>query len=276
MSKFLKFITGHKLYILIGLAGVDHRERLIARRWGKVFSFLIMFVSIALLLEWEIDILGHLDSYERLLTNWLIWIYFVTNITVLTYLVKNKLRFISANWLLLVVIILGIPLVLNVPWFIAHMAGWRPLLAFVIIIPSVRLLLSFFVDGQLSTTLFAATIIIVIFGILVAGVDPNIKSAWDGIWWAIATVSTVGYGDIVPTTLIGRAIGTLLVILGLGIFVSITANFLALTLRREASELHEEEGRVKAIADEMKNIKITQDRILHLIQRLEHQLKNIK
>lgn len=44
------------------------------------------------------------------------------------------------------------------------------------------------------------------------GQNEHVKSVWDGLWWAIVTITTVGYGDIFPKTAVGRSIaGTLMV-----------------------------------------------------------------
>ena len=48
--------------------------------------------------------------------------------------------------------------------------------------------------------------------------DANITSFGDGLWWAITTVTTVGYGDAYPTTPAGRGVGVLLMVLGIGVF----------------------------------------------------------
>jgi voltage-gated potassium channel len=45
-------------------------------------------------------------------------------------------------------------------------------------------------------------------------VDPGIGSFDDALWWAIVTVTTVGYGDVIPTSAGGRIIGSLLMIAG--------------------------------------------------------------
>jgi len=42
----------------------------------------------------------------------------------------------------------------------------------------------------------------------------SIKSFWDGIWWAVVTIATVGYGDKYPITFPGRIVGILLIIVG--------------------------------------------------------------
>lgn len=47
------------------------------------------------------------------------------------------------------------------------------------------------------------------------GVNPQIKSIVDGIWWAIVTLTTIGYGDIYPWTTMGRVIATILGLLGI-------------------------------------------------------------
>jgi voltage-gated potassium channel len=57
--------------------------------------------------------------------------------------------------------------------------------------------------------------------------DNTIKSFWDGIWWAIVTIATVGYGDKFPITHAGRIVGLILIIVGfssLSIFTGLIAS----------------------------------------------------
>jgi voltage-gated potassium channel len=63
----------------------------------------------------------------------------------------------------------------------------------------------------------------------------------DGIWWAIVTATTVGYGDISPSTLWGRIIAVLLMLVGIGLVstlaASITSYFVQQTANTEFKEL---------------------------------------
>lgn len=53
----------------------------------------------------------------------------------------------------------------------------------------------------------------------------NIKNFGDGLWWAITTVTTVGYGDRFPITTEGKALAVLLMIMGISLVGVITASF---------------------------------------------------
>jgi hypothetical protein len=52
--------------------------------------------------------------------------------------------------------------------------------------------------------------------------DANIKSASDALWYTVVTISTVGYGDRYPVTNPGRIIGSLIIIVGVGLFGTFT------------------------------------------------------
>jgi voltage-gated potassium channel len=71
----------------------------------------------------------------------------------------------------------------------------------------------------------------------------------DGIWWAVVTASTVGYGDIAPTTLWGRLIAVLLMLSGAGLIstlaASITAYFLGQGESAALVELKERTARIE-------------------------------
>ena len=57
--------------------------------------------------------------------------------------------------------------------------------------------------------------------------SSNIKNFGDGIWWAITTVTTVGYGDKFPTTLEGKFLAVGLMIVGISLMGVITASVAA-------------------------------------------------
>jgi voltage-gated potassium channel len=54
----------------------------------------------------------------------------------------------------------------------------------------------------------------------------SILTARDAVWYLIVTMSTVGYGDLVPVTDLGRVIGTVIIVVGVGVFGTLTG-FLA-------------------------------------------------
>jgi len=55
------------------------------------------------------------------------------------------------------------------------------------------------------------------------GVNEAVSSPWDAVWWGITTMTTVGYGDVVPVTPEGRIAAGVLMLLGIGLFSVVTA-----------------------------------------------------
>ena len=65
----------------------------------------------------------------------------------------------------------------------------------------------------------------------------------DGLWWAWVTVTTVGYGDLVPATTEGRIFGSLLILMGLAMFSMLTASFSVFFIEQDERELTQKEER---------------------------------
>src|SRR6185503_20132766 len=58
----------------------------------------------------------------------------------------------------------------------------------------------------------------------------------DGVWWAIVTLATVGYGDIVPTTPWGRVLGVVVIVTGVTFISFLTATVTSLFMARELDQ----------------------------------------
>lgn len=76
----------------------------------------------------------------------------------------------------------------------------------------------------LQWVLAVATMTITIGGLVVWALDPEIASAGDGIWWAIVTSTTVGYGDLSPTAPVARGVAVVIMIVGVGTIGMLTGS----------------------------------------------------
>jgi voltage-gated potassium channel len=78
---------------------------------------------------------------------------------------------------------------------------------------------------------------IVVFGVIERLVDPDsFDTVWDGMWWATQTVTTVGYGDVVPNDAGGKAIATVLMVGGLSFFAVVTGVITSVFVTRGQEE----------------------------------------
>jgi len=75
-------------------------------------------------------------------------------------------------------------------------------------------------------------------GALVAYLEEG-RSVPEGIWWAIVTSTSVGYGDVVPASWQGRLLATALMVVGLGFVALFTAAIAARIVDADADKEHE-------------------------------------
>ena len=233
-------IKRHRFHDWVGLSGIASDENTLAKQWAKRLEWPMLFMALWILISWYWSSNTTLPQQQEQLLNWGIWTFFIVETVLLTILVNDKARYLKTNWLNLVIILGGIPVLWGFTPYASTLRILRLLLFISLLLQlseTVRAILS---RNNLGPTLMISFFIIMIAGYLIAGMDPNIESPIDGIWWAWVTVTTVGYGDIVPTSLEGRIFASLLILMGIGLFAMLTAAFSAFFISTQ-SDLHDDE-----------------------------------
>lgn len=113
-----------------------------------------------------------------------------------------------------------------------------------------------------ALALVTATVFAGAYSFLIVEPDhPSVNSFADALWWSLVTVSTVGYGDVVPETAMGRMIAAPLIVLGVGV-VGYVAGFMS-TLMASTS-VQEEEKHFAEIEDRLQRVEEKLTRLLDL------------
>jgi len=255
-----------KIIHLLGIAGVESHELPAARKWGNRLEWPMMFVALWIPLQWYLEETHSIAPLLGRIADWLVWLAFFVETVLLSLLVKNKRAYLFGNWMNLVIIIGGMPFFWQFAPLVGLLRSFRLVLVVVILVrlsKSVRMLLS---RHQLGNTLAVAFITMVLSGVIVSRIDPSIGTVWDGMWWAWVTMSTVGYGDVVPHNLAGRLFGALLILFGVVLLSLLTANLAAFFIGSEVEKV----GRDEKDADRLlKDISARLERIERKLEELQ-------
>ncbi len=170
--------------------------------------------------------------------DWLIWIAFVLEYGIRLYLAPSKRHFVSHNIIDLLFVLIPFLRPLRVLRSARAFALLRATRGVVVLMRAVDAVQDVLKRHKLGYTLLIALVVVVGSGFLVATIeeaspDRNITSIPDGLWWAVTTITTVGYGDKFPVTPIGRAIGAGVMILGIGLFGLLAASLASLLVEKD-------------------------------------------
>jgi voltage-gated potassium channel len=191
-------------------------------RWMRTPLIVAALLAIPTIIVQESD-LGRAWEVLGAAMDWLIWAVFAANLLIMLAVVPNRRRWLVQNPLDLLIVVLTPPF-LPVTLKLARVLPVVRLLWLVIIAHRLRNVFS--LQGLRYAALILFTIVLV-GGVVFVAVEPDQNlSTWDGLWWAIQTVTTVTYGDIFPTTALSRIVATVVMTAGIG-FVALLTGALA-------------------------------------------------
>lgn len=133
------------------------------------------------------------------------------------------------------------------------------------------------VRSAASVIVVATVVIVVVSGAAIRALDPHeYASVWEGIWWALQTVTTVGYGDVTPENVAGRFVAGVVMLGGVALIAIVTAavtsSFVARAqAQRGAEDATEDDLAVQRLDGRLQDITAQLDRVERMLGTLSEQ-----
>ena len=134
-----------------------------------------------------------------------------------------------------------------------------------------------FNSRRLRTILGVLIICIISFGYIFYLAEPQIKTIEDGIWWALVTITTVGYGDIAPLTTLGRLVAGTLMFVGLGLIATVTAIVSAKFISNYVDHHTNDDvlEKLEELEDEIEKIEEIESNVVGKLKELEEEIDEL-
>ncbi len=210
--------------------------------WPIVVAALFVLPTMAL----EASSVG--EPWRTLATvlDWTIWGAFALELVVMLVLVPQRWEWLRSHPVELAIV------VLTPPFLPATMQATRVLrlLRLLRLLPAMRFARRLFTTDGVRFAALIAFLTAVGGGTAFASVERHV-SPWDGVWWAMTTMATVGYGDIYPHTNAGRAIAIAVMVAGIGfgtiVIGAVAQRFLATEIEAEVERIEAVEHSAEAV-----------------------------
>jgi voltage-gated potassium channel len=202
----------------------------------------VLFATLALIPVFLIEAEAQSALWKDIASaaNWAIWGIFAAEFAFILVVAPRKKAALRAHWLDALIVIT------TAPAFGKFLSSLR-LLRLARLLRLLRLTAIFTRLLQRERTLssertFRFVAILTLLVVVVAGAVESLvdtgdfNSTWDGIWWAIVTVTTVGYGDITPKSVTGQLIAIVVMVVGIGFLSVLTATIASGFVKTERSD----------------------------------------
>ena len=196
----------------------------------------------------------------------------------------NKKQFFLKNWTELIA---AIPFDLIMLPFVLNYTRFLRLLRVLKFIKVIALFSQFFetIDFFLKKThldeIFGITLLVVLGSTLGLYLfDPSINSLFDSLWFVLSTITTVGYGDILPQSGAGKIIGLITLIVGVLIFSTVTGAMASYFARRvlmnEDFNITENDTNIELLKDDLSFNKKNLNEVHTKVDRIDRDVESLK
>lgn len=121
----------------------------------------------------------------------------------------------------------------------------------------------------LTGNLFLVLAVLVVY-FLERNQNPQMESLLNAFWWGVATITTVGYGDVVPAGIPGRIIGLILMYTGTVLFIAFTSLVAAFLVRSEMSQ------KLTPMERDLLKETLETEKIQHSLKEIHRRLENLE
>jgi voltage-gated potassium channel len=170
--------------------------------------------------------------------DWIIWAVFAVDLGVRTYIVQERRKYLIAHWYDVIIVV--VPFLR--PLRILRSARALRLMRLTRVVAFATH--AFAEEREFARRRGAVYVMSLALVLLVAssalifaferGSDGQIDDFGTALWWGVATITTVGYGDVVPVTPEGRAVAILLMLVGISLFGFLTATIAAFMVEHDS------------------------------------------
>lgn len=202
------------------------------RIWGETLTLLALVFLIAY--SYPAFVLDITPSTQRLIDviQWVCWLAFAIDLLIGIFTAKVKSEYLKHHLLDVAAVLLP---------FLRPLRLMRVISFGGLVIQKVAIGRQFAITLKVAiASIFIAYVAAVQVTISERGVEgSNIKNFGDGLWWAVTTVTTVGYGDRFPVSTEGRLLAVLLMIAGISLVGVITASVASWFVKMSQSDAEE-------------------------------------
>lgn len=233
-------MTANTLLVWIGLAGIEPDDNARARLWEQRLHGAMVGIALLALPAYVLDTAVQRDQWHRLATvlDALILAAFLAESAWMASVSSFPVRYLFGNWLNLVVVAGSAAALFGTTTeWIALVRVARVAVAGIMLVRVVTRFRFLLTRRGAPALVGVAFLTMLATGGIYYWLDPSISSFWDGLWLAFVSGTTVGYGDIVPTTGASRLVTVFVVLAGWALLSLFTANIVAMFVGRDEREL---------------------------------------